>query len=489
MTRYNSAAKYNQLGTVKYNTLRLARASALYNRLPGARPVVLDQTGKRLAVLDNAHDIILDQEINGADTLTFSLPLNDPKKQYLVNENRVLLVDAEYIIRRIEEMRDESNRKVKVFCEASWYDLMVADPLPVANWTDVTPDVPMRDILSGTGWSLGTVEITTRRTLTVDQETTNRLNALRQVTEVWGGELEFDTAARRVHLRQEIARRPGIVIAFRKNMRSIEKITDTTDLITRLYPYGKNGLTIADANNGVPYVENFQYTTAVRVGLFKDERFTNPFHLKERAEEILEQVSKPRVSYVVKAIDLSALSGFEHESFRLGDYVIVHDEELGVQIETRIMRWAYNVAEPWQTELELSSRTPTLTNLLETVSETNAVLQSADAVDRQDMLELMVFNYLLNSRADDGFAYWVNNGWTIDNTQGYSGPASFKCVGQFGVAKTLSQTVWPSHRDAYTLSFRVQTQNVVKGSNGRVGVEVIIRYEDGSSETKFLSLI
>jgi len=35
----------------------------------------------------------------------------------------------------------------------------------------------------------------------------------------------------------------------------------------------------------------------------------------------------------------------------------------------------------------------------------------------------------------------------------------------------------------------VQTQNVVKGPNGRVGVEVVIRYEDGSSETKFLSLI
>jgi len=49
--------------------------------------------------------------------------------------------------------------------------------------------------------------------------------------------------------------------------------------------------------------------------------------------------------------------------------------------------------------------------------------------------------------------------------------------------------VWPSHRDAYTLSFRVQTQNVVKGPNGRVGVEVVIRYEDGSSDTKFLSLI
>lgn len=115
-------------------------------------------------------------------------------------------------------------------------------------------------------------------------------------------------------------------------------------------------------------------------------------------------------------------------------------------------------------------------------------LESAETVDRQGIAQLMVFNYLLNSRADDGFAYWVNSGFTIDNTNGFSGPASFKAVGVPGAAKSLLQTVYPAHRENYTISARIATQSLKKGANGRVGIEVTLYYEDGSTETKFLKL-
>ncbi len=106
----------------------------------------------------------------------------------------------------------------------------------------------------------------------------------------------------------------------------------------------------------------------------------------------------------------------------------------------------------------------------------------------ESLSDLMVFNYLLNSRADNGFAYWINNGWTVDASRGRSGMASFRCEGASGLTKTLSQTVRPSHRDSYTLSLAFETENIVKGPNGRVGVEIVIRYTDGSEETQFLEL-
>jgi hypothetical protein len=137
--------------------------------------------------------------------------------------------------------------------------------------------------------------------------------------------------------------------------------------------------------------------------------------------------------------------------------------------------------------LELESAAPTLTDLLKGVAQAG-FLQSEDSVERTEMLELMVFNYLLNSRADDGFAYWVNNGWEIDATRGYSGNASFMCQGQLGVEKTLTQTVEPSHRDSYTVSMQAATENLKKGPNGKVGVEVVLHYDDGQSETKFFPL-
>lgn len=56
---------------------------APYEKLGFARPVVLDENGAWEAVLENAYDIIVTGEINGADTLEFKLPWNDSKRVYL----------------------------------------------------------------------------------------------------------------------------------------------------------------------------------------------------------------------------------------------------------------------------------------------------------------------------------------------------------------------------------------------------------------------
>ena len=60
------------------------------------------------------------------------------------------------------------------------------------------------------------------------------------------------------------------------------------------------------------------------------------------------------------AMDLSVLTGFSHEAWSLGDYVLVEDKELGISVTTRIVRREYNLQEPWNTVLELST---TLKNL------------------------------------------------------------------------------------------------------------------------------
>ena len=55
-------------------------------------------------------------------------------------------------------------------------------------------------------------------------------------------------------------------------------------------------------------------------------------------------------------MDLSVLTGWEHESFGIGDVVTVDDKDLGIRISTRIIRMDYNVQEPWKTVIELSTK-------------------------------------------------------------------------------------------------------------------------------------
>jgi hypothetical protein len=241
-------------------------------------------------------------------------------------------------------------------------------------------------------------------------------------------------------------------------------------------------MTIADANNGVIFLSNHSYSNTVRVMTMKDERYTNPFQLKEMGERALAEVSKPRTSYQVKMGEMAERQGLEHEVFVIGGIVKVYDKELKLNQNTRIMKWSYNVIEPWRTTFDLETKTKSLSELLTGTDADVALLSSEDSVEKAEMLNLSVFNYLMNSRADDGYAYWTNNGWEVDPSNGSTGSASFKAVGN-GTNKELFQTVYPSSAEDYAISFKAYADNIDAGETGEVGVEITITYEDGTTET------
>jgi len=492
MLKYNQLGRilYNQLGRIRYNSQE-PREKRLFNKLAGAMLVVYDQEGNRLGVLENADDPALEQEVGSMDILTFVLPYTDPKREYIQNENIVEVVDNRYIIRDVTKVRVSGRLELEVYCEATWYDLQYSEPLKVWKWENATPKQILADILEGTGWSIGKVEITSERNLELQEGSINRLQALMELPKIFNGEIRFNTKNNSVDFVNPIGRDSGAAIVYQKNMDEIEATYSTKNLVTKLYLYGKDGMTIEDAHpEGLPYIENYQYTTKKRVMIVQDERFTNPYHLYERGLYALSILSRPTGSYLIKMSDLSILSGLSHEQFFLGDNVRVYDKELGINENKRIMKWKYYLQRPWDTEVELESPQPTLSDLLSGAQDSAAVLQSEDSVERDEMLNLSVFNYILNSRADDGFAYWSNNGWEIDPVNGYSGNASFKAVGEEGVNKEMSQEVFPAHREEYTISFRASTENIVLGENGRVGIYVTIKYEDGTQDDPvFISLI
>ncbi len=128
-------------------------------------------------------------------------------------------------------------------------------------------------------------------------------------------------------------------------MKSIQRVVDTRELVTRLYAVGAEGMTFADINGGRPYVEDFTYTNEIRISTLDCSSFTNPYQMKEYAEMRLADYAKPTISYVLNAMDLSVLTGYEHEAWELGDYVRVEDKELGLSVTTRIVRREYNLQE------------------------------------------------------------------------------------------------------------------------------------------------
>ncbi|MFR2737469.1 MAG: phage tail spike protein [[Clostridium] innocuum] len=460
---------------------------APYEKLGFARPVVLDKNGAWEAVLENAFDIVVTSEVNGADTMEFCLPFHDPKRAALDNEKQVQIVNDVYRIRTLTDTKDADGRIVtQVYAEAAFYDLSFSEEKAETDFNADTAEAPMRHALSGTGWAVGTVTVSTKRTWTCSEK--NALSILRATQNIHGGDLIFDCANRLVHLLAFGGKDSGALFAYRKNLKSIQRVVDTRSLVTRLYAYGKDGMTFASINNGREYVEDFTYTNEVRISTLDCSNFTNPYQMLEFTEMRLAQYAKPRISYVLSAMDLSALTGYEHEAWDLGDIVTVDDKDLNLFVKTRVVRREYNLQEPWKTVLELSTTLRELGDSSAQWDKAADMLASTDVIDRQEVKDLVPFNHLRNSRADSGMNYWLNSGFEVDAENGVSGTASFKAAGVSGMTKSLAQTVYPASRSSYTFSAQIASEDLKKGPNGQVGIEVIFEYEDGSTETRFIDL-
>ena len=460
----------------------------LYSQLGYARPVILGDDDTAEAVLENAYDIIVTSEINGIDTLEFKLPFKDSKREYVENEKQVRIVSDTYRIRTVTDDKDESGKAItSVYAEAAFYDLSFSAKKEENTFTADTADVPMAYALQGTEWEVGVVNVSTKRTWTSTED--NALSILRHVQNIHGGDLIFDNANKLVNLLTFSGTDSGALFCYKKNMKSIQRVIDTTSLITRLYAVGADGMTFANINDGKPYVEDFTYTDEIRIKTLDCSNFTNPYQMLEFANMRLADYAAPRISYVLKAMDLTVLTGYEHEAWNLGDTVMVVDEDLDLSIKTRIVRREYNLQEPWNTVLELST---TLRELGDSTSQWDAaadVLEGANYIDNQQLQNFVPFNHLKNSRADSNFSYWTNSGFEVDGDNGVTGTASFKCEGAYKATKYMEQTVTPSNRDSYTFSAQIATENLSLGSSGQVGVEIVIEYEDGSTETRTIDLI
>lgn len=459
-----------------------------YEKIGYSRPVVLDSNGAWEAVLENAYDIIVTGEINGEDTLSFKIPYRDSKRVHIDSEKKIQIVDDIYKVRTVTDSKDtEGNSVTEMYAEAEFYDLTFSVRKEERTFEAEYAETAMAYALAGTEWSVGTVNVRTKRTWTSSEK--NALSILRNVADLHGGDLVFDCPNRLVHLLTVNGKDSGALFAYRKNMKSIQRVVDTRSLVTRLYAVGADGLTFADINGGKPYVEDFTYTNEIRISTLDCSSFTNPYQMKEYTEMRLAQYAKPTISYVLNAMDLSVLTGYEHEAWELGDYVRVEDKELGISVTTRIVRREYNLQEPWNTVLELST---TLKNLGSSASQwDNAAdtLEGTSMVSNDDIREMVPFNLLRNSRADDGLAYWTSSGFVADGENGASGTASFMAEGVSGRTKSLSQTVYPANRDSYTISAQIGSEDLEKLSDSsQVGIEVIIEYEDGSTESRFIDL-
>lgn len=436
-------------------------------------PPALVEDGAVVDMLPDVWAAKLFSEINGEQYVTLDASASDRRAGRLVNEAQIRVAGQDYTIRQTTVTRDGGSPTIAVRAEAAWYDLARKPRLTAQAWTDSQPGAEVAAALAGTDWSVGSITVATRRTWS--WQPGNPLEVLRQIQQMHGGDLTFDSATRTVSLLVTSGRNGGVFFTVGKNLKSVKRVLDTTQLVTRMHASTEDGQTFADVNGGLDYVENHTWSSTVADGHLTFKAGTNPYTMLAMTRASLGRYCKPRTTYEASVADLSFLASHEIEAFSLGDEVSILDEEIGIDITHKVVRLELDLLEPWNTVVTLSS---TLRELGNSDSSANAaVLTTGTDIDTKD---LVPFNLLLNARFDNGLAHWASSGATVV-AEGVTGPNAVELAG--GGTRWIEQTVAPDTRDVYTLSFQMASAGYPQGVTPELTVVAEITYTDGTTET------
>lgn len=250
-----------------------------------------DTFDKKERILDR--DCKITYKFNGLVNLQFRL-FDD---EVLHCEDRFECLGNRYVVKSIENYN--------VSCELDLNDFHTTFFTGKSKYNRLTLIEMLKKI---TNWEiLNGQSKTFRRTLNI--EDCSAFKVLFDIEKIFDVAFVFDCINKTIKVVDE-PNKTNLIVSKDVNLESIDMTTDTYEHYTRLYAYGKDGLSFSEINDAKDYVEDFTYNSNVISAVFRDDRFTNKDNLKAKALELLKIHCKPITEFKVKVKDLGA--GFLH---------------------------------------------------------------------------------------------------------------------------------------------------------------------------------
>ena len=327
--------------------------------------VLYDATGEArpLAAYEN-HSIT--HKLDGCDEMTFYVDTHHEQYPLLYEEARVVTDENEWLIKKIDDD--------KVDCELNF------DFLKGTVYKDYKSTArSLTEVLEShlpEGWTMQGANVSSiRRTIEfdfcTDYDVVYQCMSTYKVYFVW--KIREKTV---VVYSQDAMQPTGEYLTTELNLKSLSFKGDTTDFATRLYAYGKDGMTmekavVDDKEYGLTYVENRKYVDKTVCAYWSDERYTVPENLYADALEKLSTLSFPVRSYECNVVDLAKRSAeYSFLDFRMHKKVTLIDVERGIRVEHQIVEYKEYPDEPDRNVVTLSCVPSTITTSISSAVST-----------------------------------------------------------------------------------------------------------------------
>lgn len=295
---------------------------------------VFDFNGEAHPLTDYTNYHITHKE-DGKDVMTFCL---DPthEQYHLLKEEAVVRTDQnEYLIKKVDDDKIDCQLNFDFLKERSYYDYESETRTLLLVLQDHLP----------TGWTIEGAGVSTiSRTIRFDSCTD--YDVIYECPKTYGVKFIWHILEKRlVVVKPELIGSTGEYLTTELNLVALTFKGESTSFATRLYAYGKDGMTMEEAivdgsRYGLKYVDDNTYTDKLVVATWTDERYTIPESLYEDAVEKLALMAYPVRSYVCKVKDIAKLDErYSFLTFSMFRKLNVLDAERRIAVEHQIVEY------------------------------------------------------------------------------------------------------------------------------------------------------
>lgn len=223
-------------------------------------------------------------------------------------------------------------------------------------------------------FQVGTVTVTDANDyIRLESESAEQVaDTIDKLVERCGGYIVFTTnsAGRRVvNWYESLGYQSSQVIEFGENLLDYSRTQASTDLATRIIPYGAKDeetgerVTIESVNDGLDFIEDTEALTlrgVIARPVFWDD-VTLPENLLTKAQQYLETSKMIITTLELSAVDLSIIDK-DIDTFQVGDLIKVKSGPHGVNDDFLLQERVYDLLDPAQDKVTLGKDKATLTD-------------------------------------------------------------------------------------------------------------------------------
>lgn len=316
---------------------------------------IFNDKKQRVGILKGFKDRKIVKTLDSGDKeLSFKYPSDGKQVDLLKEEYYIRTKEDEYVIRK----RKTGTQFNEYTAQLNVEELESAVFPYGFESKEQTIRACLEFAFKGTGWKVGTCQITKKRTINKDEET-NAWKVLQDCLSTYRAECKINSLTKTIDIYEQIGADRGRYFIEGLNLKQLTVTSDTYDFYTRLIPLGKDGIGIEWL--GKPYLENYQYSSKIKTYVWSDERYTNTTSLIEDGIAKLEEMSKPYVAYKADVIDLARQSK-KYSSvfdFDIGDTVWMISKSTKTKEKQRIVKLTEYPEAPRSNTVELSNATKT----------------------------------------------------------------------------------------------------------------------------------